>query len=122
MGTSVVVLESDPKTAQSLAGGLRSHFHSVYLTGSRDEMRDKVAQKRPEVVVFDIESSRLTDVASLHSDFPALPIVCTHRVPDEEMWISALQAGASDVCAASDVENVLNSVLRSVTVARRTAA
>ncbi len=122
MGTSIVVLESDPKTAQSLAGGLRSHFHSVYLTRSRDEMRDKVAQNRPEAVVFDIESSRLTDVANLHSDFPALPIVCTHRVPDEEMWMAALQAGASDVCAATDVENVLTSVLRSVTVARRATA
>jgi DNA-binding NtrC family response regulator len=122
MGTSVVVLESDPKTAQSLAGGLRSHFHSVYLTCSRDEMRDKVAQKRPEAVVFDIGSSRLTDVANLHNDFPALPIVCTHRVPDEEMWMAALQAGASDVCAAGDVENVLTSVLRSVTVARQATA
>jgi DNA-binding NtrC family response regulator len=122
MGTSVVVLEGDPKTAQSLAGGLRPHFHSVHLTCSRDEMRDKVAQNRPEAVIFDIESSRLTDVASLHSDFPGLPIVCTHRVPDEEMWMAALQAGASDVCAAGDVENVLISVLRSVTVARRGTA
>jgi DNA-binding NtrC family response regulator len=121
MGTSVVVLESDPKTAHSLAGGLRTHFHSVYLTYSREEMRDKVAQNRPAAVVFDIETSRLTDVANLHNDFPALPIVCTHRVPDEEMWMAALQAGASDVCAASDVENVLTSVLRSVTVARSSA-
>jgi DNA-binding response OmpR family regulator len=122
MGTSIVILESDPKTAQSLAGGLRSHFHSVYLTCSRDEMRDKVAQNRPEAVVLDIGSSRLADVASLHSDFPALPIVCTHRVPDEEMWMAALQAGASDVCAASDVENVLTSVLRSVMISRRSTA
>ena len=122
MGTSVVVLESDPKTAQSLAGGLRSHFHSVYLTCSRDELRAQLTQNLPEVVVLDIESSRLTDVASLHDEFPALPIVCTHRVPDEEMWMAALQAGASDVCAASDVDNVLTSVLRSVTVARHSSA
>jgi DNA-binding NtrC family response regulator len=122
MGTSVVVLECDPKTAQSLAGGLRTHFHSVYLTCSRDELRATVAQSRPEVVVFDIESSRLTEVASLHDEFPALPIVCTHRIPDEEMWMAALQAGASDVCAAGDVENVLTSVLRSVTISRRASA
>jgi DNA-binding NtrC family response regulator len=121
MGTSVVVLESDPKTAQSLAGGLRTHFHSVYLTCSRDELRAHVTQKLPQVVVFDIESSRLTDVASLHDEFPALPIVCTHRVPDEEMWMAALRAGASDVCVASDVENVLTSVLRSITVVRSSA-
>ena len=122
MGTSVVVLESDPKTAQSLAGGLRPHFHSVYLTRSRDELRDKVTQNRPEAVVFDIESSRLTDVASLHNDFPTLPIVCTHRVPDEEMWMAALSAGASDVCPADDVGNVLSSVLRSMALSRGAAA
>ena len=114
MGQSIIVLEGDPRVAQRMADGLRSHFHSVLVTGSRDELRDKVATNSPEAVVLDIEASRLSDVASLHRDFPALPIVCTHRVPDEEMWMAALQAGATDVCAASDVENLLSSVLRSV--------
>ena len=59
-----------------------------------------------------MEHWRLTDVESLHRDFPTLPIVCTHRVPDEEMWMAALEAGASDVCPADDVANVLTSVLR----------
>src|SRR5882762_11834226 len=112
MAQSVVVLEKNPKVARSLAGGLRPHFNSVHLTHSRDELRARVAKSCPEVVVLDIESSRLTDVRSLHHDFPALSIVCTHRIPDEEMWMAALQAGAADVCAASDVENLLSSVLR----------
>ena len=112
MGPSVVVLEGDPRVAQCLADGLRPHFHSVLVTRSRDELRDKVARNRPEAVILDIETSRLTDVESLHRDFPALPIVCTHRIPDEEMWMAALQAGAADVCAASDVENLLSAVLR----------
>jgi len=122
MGQSVVLLESDPKVAQSLAGELRLHFDLVHLTRSRDELRDKVIQNRPQAVVVDIESSRLTDVASLHRDFPALPIVCTHRVPDEEMWMAALEAGASDVCPADDVENVLTSVLRNVALKGTAAA
>lgn len=121
MGQSVVVLESDPRVAQSLAGGLRSHFHSVHITDSRDELCEKVAKNRPEAVVLDIEFSRLTDIASLHQAFPALPIVCTHRVPDEEMWMAALEAGAADVCAADDVEKVLTSVLRNVAVASNAA-
>jgi hypothetical protein len=37
------------------------------------------------------------------------------------MWMAALRAGASDVCVASDVENVLTSVLRSITVVRSSA-
>ena len=122
MAQSVVVLERDPKVAQSLAGGLRTHFHFVHLTGSRDELRAQVTTNRPEAVVLDIEYSRLTDVRSLHHDFPALPIVCTHRIPDEEMWMAALEAGASDMCPSDDVQNVLTSVLRSVALAGSASA
>jgi DNA-binding response OmpR family regulator len=122
MGFSVVVLESDSRLAQSLAGGLSSHFKSVHLTRSRDELRERIARNRPEAVILDMESSRLTDVRNLHRDFPSLPIVCTHRVPDEELWIAALEAGASDVCPADDVPKVLSSVLRNVAIAHHAAA
>jgi DNA-binding response OmpR family regulator len=122
MGSSVVVFESDPKVAQSLVGRLSSHFHSVHLSRSRDELRERVAKSRPQAVILDMEYSRLTDVRNLHRDFPSLPIVCIHRVPDEELWIAALEAGASDVCPADDVQNVLTSVLRSVAIAKHAAA
>ena len=85
-------------------------------------MRDSVAHTQPQAVVLNIEYWRLTDVESLHRDFPKLPIVCTHRIPDEDMWMAALQAGASDVCPADDVRNVLSSVLRSTELSRGAAA
>ena len=122
MGFSVVVLESDPVIAQSLAGSLSSHFHSVHFTRSRDELRERVARNRPEVVILDMENSRLSDVSNLHRDFPSLPIVCTHRIPDEELWLAALEAGASDVCRTGDMQCVLNSALRSVGIAKNAAA
>jgi DNA-binding NarL/FixJ family response regulator len=122
MGFSAVVLERNPKLAQSLAGGLSSHFNSVHLTRSRDELRERVAKHRPEVVILDMEYSRLIDVSNLHHDFPSLPIVCTHRVPDEELWIAAMEAGASDVCPSDDVQNVLSSALRSMAVASSAVA
>ncbi|MFZ0295473.1 MAG: hypothetical protein WAL52_17825 [Candidatus Sulfotelmatobacter sp.] len=122
MGFSVVVFETDPRVAQTLAGKLSSHFHAVHLTHSGDELRKRVANHRPEAVVLDMEASRLTDVRRLHEDFPLLPIVCTHRLPDEELWIAALEAGASDVCQSDDVQNVLSSVLRSVAVAKDASA
>jgi DNA-binding NarL/FixJ family response regulator len=120
MAQSVVVLERDPILARSIAGGLRTHF-SVHVTQTREELRDHVVQNRPKAVVLNIELSRLTDVASLHQDFPEIPIVCTHRVPDEEMWMAALDAGASDVCPSDDVGNVLTSVLRSTALPRAAA-
>ena len=112
MAQIVVLLEKDPKVARSLAGGLRPHF-SVHVTGSHEELRDNVARNRPEAVVVNIENWRLTDVESLHRDFPEVPIVCTHRIPDEEMWMAALAVGASDVCPADDINSLLTSVLRS---------
>jgi DNA-binding NarL/FixJ family response regulator len=119
--SNVVVLEQDPGVARSLAGGLCQHF-SVHVTQSSEELRDNVVRNRPEAVVLNIEYWRLTDVESLHRDFPSLPIVCTHRIPDEEMWMAALEAGASDVCPNDDVENVLTSVLRSTALSRSAAA
>jgi len=121
MAQSIVLLEKDPGVARSLAGGLRHHF-SVHITRSREELRDNVSRNRPEAVVLNIEYWRLTDVESLHRDFPQLPIVCTHRIPDEEMWMAALEAGACDVCPADDVGNVLTSVLRSTALSRGAAA
>jgi DNA-binding NarL/FixJ family response regulator len=121
MTQSVVLLENDPGVARSLAGGLRPHF-SVHVTNSREALREDVARERPEAVVLNIEYWRLTDVESLHHDFPTLPIVCTHRIPDEEMWMAALAAGACDVCPADDVGNVLTSVLRSTALSRGAAA
>jgi chemotaxis response regulator CheB len=94
----------------------------VHLARSREELREDVTRNLPEAVVLNIEHWRLTDVESLHRDFPALPIVCTHRVPDEEMWMAALSAGASDVCPADDVAIVLTSVLRHMALSRRVAA
>jgi hypothetical protein len=41
MGSSVVVLESDPRVAQSLAGKLSSQFRVVHLTRSGDELRQQ---------------------------------------------------------------------------------
>jgi DNA-binding NtrC family response regulator len=121
MGQSVVVLEKDPRVARSLAGGLRPHF-SVHVIQSREELRERLVKHHPEAVVLNIEYWRLTDVESLHRDFPELPIVCTHRIPDEEMWMAALEAGASDVCPTGDVQNVLTSVRRSVALSRGAAA
>jgi DNA-binding NarL/FixJ family response regulator len=121
MDQSVVLLEKDVDVARSLAGWLCPHF-AVHVAASHDEMRETVAQNHPEAVVVNIEHWGLTDVQSLRRDFPELSIVCTHRVPDEEMWMAALEAGASDVCPSDDAGNVLASLLRSRALAHRAAA
>ncbi|MGA7218962.1 MAG: response regulator [Candidatus Sulfotelmatobacter sp.] len=122
MGLSVIVLESDSNAAQSLAGRLSSHFNSVQVTRSGQEFRERVAKTAPAVVILDMECSRLSDVRNLHQDFPSIPIVCTHRLPDDQLWIAAMEAGASDVCATGDVQKVLSSALRNVALSKGAAA
>jgi DNA-binding response OmpR family regulator len=118
MGFNVVVVESDPRVAKSLS----SRFHAVHFSRSGEELRERVARSRPEAVILDMEQSRLSDVRNLRRDFPALPIVCTHRVPDEELWVAALEAGADDVCSREDVPSALASVLRSSSESRAAVA
>jgi DNA-binding NarL/FixJ family response regulator len=108
MGFNVLVVEGDSKVAATLS----SPFHSVQFLRTGKELCEGVAKNRPEAVVLDMEQSRLSDIRNLRNEFPSLPIVCTHRIPDEELWIAALEAGASDVCSTEDVQNVLASMLR----------
>jgi len=108
MGFNIVVVENDPSVAKSL----KSCFHSVQLSRSGEELRQRVAKNKPDAVILDMEHSRLSDVKDLRRDFHSLPIVCTHRIADEELWVAALDAGASDVCRTDEVQTVLSSVLR----------
>jgi DNA-binding response OmpR family regulator len=122
MGQTIVILEKDPKVAQYLVWGLRPHFQSVDVMESHDNLREKVSVNQPGALILDIEHWRITDVECFHREFPQLPIVCMHRIPDEEMWMAALEAGATDVCPVDDVGSVLTSVLRSLSLSQRAAA
>jgi len=99
--------------ARELSSNLLPHFDSVHVARTLQEFRDKVIRNRPRVVVLDIEGSQAEDVRELHHDFPGVPIICTHRLPDDEMWARVLDAGASDVCPTYDLAAVIMSVLRS---------
>jgi DNA-binding NtrC family response regulator len=109
---TIVVLQSDPTIAQRLAGILSDHFQSVHVARSLPEVRSAVPRFRAGAAILDMEASGLSEVEFLHREFPRLAIVCTHRVADEEMWASALKAGASDMCPSSDMEGIVQSAMR----------
>ena len=111
---NIIVFQHDPSLAQALASTLSLHYHSVQVADSLQELRLKIPRYRADVAVMDVEASRLEDVERLHREFPMTSIVCTHRVPDEEMWAAALNAGASDMCRASDTLSIAQSAERSV--------
>jgi DNA-binding response OmpR family regulator len=110
---NIVVYQREPRLAQDLAYTLSHHYHAVYVATSVDELRVDIPRHRADVAVVDMEASCLDEVALLHREFPAVSIVCTHRIADEEMWTAALNAGASDMCPASDTEQIATSAERS---------
>jgi DNA-binding NtrC family response regulator len=119
---SVVLLQGDSRIAQSLVNSLCRSFRSVHLVRSLDELRTSIAKHRAKLVVLDMETASMAEVERLSHDFPGTSIVCTHRLADEEMWTAALNAGAADICPASDTQAVLTSALRHVTQAHGFAA
>lgn len=118
----VVLLQSDPGVSQSLADSLRGSFHSVQTVPSADELRLSVAKHRAEVVIVDMEMVSVSEVKRLCHEYPAVCIVCTHRLADEEMWTEALSAGAADVCPSSDTRAILTAAIRNAALARSIAA
>ena len=108
---SLVIYHSDPGTAHTLEVSLSQHFGPIKLVRKYEEVPSAIARQRAEVLVLDLETSRLDAVRNLHQEFPSLCIVATHRLADDELWTEAMNQGAADVCEPRH-EQVVNSVLR----------
>lgn len=108
--THILLLQSDPRVAQSLSDFLSHSFHAVHVANSLEEVRRAVAKFRPDVVVLDLESATLAQLEELKREFPNVRIVCNHRIADEEMWTRSLTAGADDFCPSNDLRSILTAV------------
>jgi len=116
---SSVIYLKDPGTAQALVVSLSEHFGPVSLVGRYEEVRSTVARQHADVLVLDLEAldaeaaglSRAHAVRDLHREFPALCIVATHRLADDQVWTEAMNEGAADVCQPRD-EEVVRAVQR----------
>lgn len=111
---TVVVAQQDPKCAEVLAASLNPHFRAVSVARSVDELRTAIPKHRADLAVVDLELASLPDIAELHREFPQTVVVCTHRTPDEEMWPSVIEAGASDFCQNTDVRSIVMAVSDSI--------
>jgi DNA-binding NarL/FixJ family response regulator len=111
---NVVVAQMDSRNAERLAASLYDHFPSVAVARSLEELRDAIPKHRADVAIVDLELVGLPELEDLHRRHRTTNLVCTHRVADEEMWAQALSAGASDMCASTDVQGIVRSALRSL--------
>ena len=104
---SVIVAQSNTKTAEMLAKALYNHFRVVHLAGDLNELRQAIPRYRADVAILDLELAALSEVQQLKQEFTATTIICTHRLADETMWMDALAAGAVDCCYSSDVRAIV---------------
>jgi len=120
--SNIVLLQSDPKIAQTLATMLANSFHRVHVARSVDELRHTAIKHRPDAIVLDLESASLADVETLKKEFDGVRVICNHRVADEEMWTRTLSVGADDCCPSSDMRGILSSAVRENQISRHMAA
>ena len=119
---NVVVASNDSQAASLLAASLNPHFRTVSVARSLDEIRHAIPKHRAQLAIVDLELASVEDVERLIREFGHTKIVCTHRIPDEEMRASALAAGAIDCCPSDDAACIVRAVNRNVMLARSNAA
>jgi DNA-binding NarL/FixJ family response regulator len=119
---NVVVANNDSQAASQLAASLNPHFRTVSVARSLDEIRHAIPKHRAHLAIVDLGLASVQDVERLAHEFGHTSIVCTHRIPDEEMWASALAAGAIDCCPNDDPAGIVETVSRNVRMARSSAA
>ncbi|MGB9103397.1 MAG: hypothetical protein WCC59_01450 [Terriglobales bacterium] len=119
---NVVIANRDSQSASQLAASLNTYYRIVSVVRSLDEVRSAIPKHRAQLAILDLELASVADVERLAREFNHTSIVCTHRIPDDEMWASALAAGAIDCCPSDDAAGIVNAVDRYVKRARANAA
>jgi len=113
---TLVLAESDARVAQSLITSLYQYCRSVQVVRSLDELKSLMRRRPADAAIVDLETVGLRQVVDFLREFN-LPVVCTHRVPDDEIWRAAMEAGAADVCERTDAAAILRAISRARPVA-----
>jgi DNA-binding NarL/FixJ family response regulator len=121
LSLNVVLAQHDPSAATSLTNNLRGQCRMVTVS-NKDEVRHEIERSRANVAVLDLEMFSLPEVKNICSEFRNVSVVCTHRLADEKLWTSVMNAGASDCCLPSDVNGILFAVRRYAARSRSAAA
>ena len=114
---TVVIAQGDPQAAEQLAACLNQHFRAVHFAASAEEVKHSIPKNRADLAIVDLELLGFTEVEELRREFAHTSVICTHRVPDDEMWARALDAGAVDCCHSTDVRSIVLAATRNYAVA-----
>ncbi len=115
---SVVIAQKDPSFAQQLANSLQGRFRHVAVARSGAELADALAKHRAQAAIVDLELVANDELQHLCHDFGRTVVVATHRSPDEEMWMTSMELGATDCCHRADVDSMLRAISHNVVLTR----
>lgn len=116
---SILIAQADARVGELLAASLRTHFREIRVVRGLHELREQHSQNQePYAVVVDLELVNFQELHEICSCYRNAAVICTHRLADDEMWVAALAAGATDCCVPNDVVGIL----RAASGARKPAA
>jgi DNA-binding NtrC family response regulator len=104
---TVVIAQNDPGIAQKLASDLEAHSARVIVAENALELRTLFLRHEARVAFLDLDLVNLEQVRQWVVTFDELTIVCTHRSPDAQMWLAALNAGAVELCHPDDIRSIV---------------
>ena len=110
---TIVIAQNDPAISLGLANDLHAHFARVAVADDILELRVLLQRHEARVAVLDLELISVDDVRQLTHIFRDLTVICTHRSPDEKMWMAALSAGAVEFCHPHDLRSILRATRNS---------
>jgi DNA-binding NarL/FixJ family response regulator len=121
LSLNVVLAQHDPMAVSNLVNNLRGQCRAVTVA-EKAQLRQAILKARADVAVIDLEMFTVLEVKEICNEFRNVSIVCTHRLADEAIWTSVMDAGAADCCLPTDVNGILFAVRRYAAMARGTAA
>jgi response regulator of citrate/malate metabolism len=108
----VIVAQSDCVVAEHLATQLHSYFRNISVARDLEEVRHIIYRHGAGVVILDLDLAGYGELRALTSEFRTVGFVCTHRLPDEEMWREVLSAGGIDCCPNDDIHQIVRASRR----------
>jgi DNA-binding NtrC family response regulator len=108
---SILIAQADARVGELLAASLRTHFRETRVVRGLHELQEKDSQNQePCAVVVDLELANFQELHEICSRYRSAAVICTHRLADDEMWVAALAAGATDCCTPNDIAGILRAV------------
>ncbi len=106
----ILILQGNEQIAKSLSGALSEQLGLTEIVHSFGDAIVRLEQSPSAIVLADLEALSLGEISKLTAQFPAALVVCNHRTPDDFMWVKAVNAGADDCCASTDVVGIVRAI------------